>query len=154
MITIRGLARSHCLIDTNVLLRLAQSAEAYPAQHAAVQRLIALGNRLYTTFQNVAEFWNVSTRPAQLNGRGLSSVEVQSSLLLLERQFEIITEDRDTYERWLALIVHFRVSGRQVHDARLIAHMLSRDIPYFLTSNIKDFTRYGDITAIDPQELA
>lgn len=123
-------------------------------QRAAVERLIALGNRLNTTFQNVAEFWNVSTRPVQLNGRGLSSTEVQSSLMLLERQFEIITEDRDTYERWLALIVRFRVSGRQVHDARLVAHMLSRNIPYILTSNIKDFARYGEITAVDPQELA
>ncbi len=142
---------SRCLVDTNVLLRLTQTVEEMPRQHLAIEDLLDHGNRLFTTFQNVAEFWNVSTRPLLQNGRGLAAGEVRKKVSLIELEFEILTEDRNTYHRWLDLLVQFKVSGRQVHDARLVAHMLEHNIPYLLTSNIKDFDRYPQIQLLDPE---
>jgi len=115
--------------------------------------LLFSGSRLYTSFQNVAEFWNVSTRPVDLNGRGLAVGKVSEQIIDIERQFEIVTEDRETFDQWLQLIVDFKVLGRQVHDARLVAHMIVRGIPALLTSNTKDFVRYPQIQLLDPERM-
>ncbi len=143
-----------CLVDTNVLLRLAQAPETYPRQHKAVRRLLASGSHLFIAFQNVAEFWNVSTRPLDLNGRGLSTSQTRELVSDLERQFEIVTEDREVFSCWIKLVADFGVSGRQVHDARLVAHRVVRGIPGLLTSNTKDFLRYPQIQLLDPEQIA
>jgi predicted nucleic acid-binding protein len=154
MTMISGILPKRCLIDTNVLLRLSKTREEAPAQHRSVQMLLDNGTRLYTTFQNIAEFWNVSTRPRIQNGNGLTPEQANIQLNLLRPRFEIVTEDCETFNLWLQLIVDFNVSGRQVHDARLAAHMLVRNIPTLLTSNTKDFLRYPQIQLLDPERMA
>jgi hypothetical protein len=36
----------------------------------SVARLVAAGEAVHFTLQNIAEFWNVATRPAEHNGLG------------------------------------------------------------------------------------
>jgi predicted nucleic acid-binding protein len=45
-----------------------------------------------------------------------------------------------------------RVSGVQVHDARLVAAMKTHGVTHILTFNVVDFQRYADeeIIAVDP----
>jgi predicted nucleic acid-binding protein len=50
-------------------------------------------------------------------------------------------------------LLRHRVSGAQVHDARLIASMKVYGITHLLTFNADDFTRYLDITVVDPQHV-
>ena len=47
-----------------------------------------------------------------------------------------------------------RVSGVQVHDARLVAAMVSHGVRHILTFNTADFNRYAPegIIAVDPSE--
>jgi predicted nucleic acid-binding protein len=143
-----------CLVDTNVILRLSQPPNVAPKFHRAVRNLQARAVPLYVSFQNIAEYWNVSTRPTVNNAQELPPAQVRKNLQIIEADFEIITEDRETYERWLQLVVDFKVVDRQVHDARLVAHMLVRGIPALLTSNTKDFTRYPQIQLLDPEQVA
>ena len=110
-----------------------------------------MGTILYTTFQNVAEFWNVATRPEEKNGMGLTFEQAEEAVRWIEREFELLTEDQGTYHQWKRLVVRFRVSGRQVHDARLVAQMLEHDIFHLLTANIKDFQRYPFLHLLDPE---
>jgi hypothetical protein len=49
--------------------------------------------------------------------------------------------------------VEHRVSGAQVHDARLVAAMLAHGISHLLTLNDRDFTRYSSITVMHPGNL-
>lgn len=61
------------LVDTNVLIRSVQ--KSHPACRAARRALVTLyreGHELFLATQNVAEFWNVCTRPVDVNGLGLS----------------------------------------------------------------------------------
>ena len=52
------------LADTNILLRfLLRNDPAYPAIRLAVRILKTRREQLVTTPQNIAEFWNVCTRP-------------------------------------------------------------------------------------------
>ncbi len=65
------------LVDSGVLLRLMERADP---QHAvirqAVRTLTGRGDELAAGFQNIAEFWNVCTRPAtSRGGLGLDIIE-------------------------------------------------------------------------------
>ncbi|HMK90763.1 MAG TPA: hypothetical protein VK446_14175 [Methylocystis sp.] len=57
------------LVDTNVLLRRTQPDHAfYTVAVASVAQLVASGERLHFTAQNISEFWNVVSRPIENNG--------------------------------------------------------------------------------------
>lgn len=75
------------LLDTNVLLRIRhRTAPEYLSIRNALRILVARNEQLCFTSQNVAEFWNVSTRPATARGGfGLSITEVDRRVRLLER---------------------------------------------------------------------
>ena len=112
------------LLDTNVLLRLALPGGPYDeVVVSAVGRLVAEGTTLYYTLQNAAEFWNVSTRPRDRNGLGLTPQETDRRLQLIERQFLLLPDNEATYARWRRMVIESGVSGVQVHDARLAAVM-------------------------------
>ena len=57
------------VLDTGVLLRLFDRSDpSHVAIRQAVIRLKVRGERLVTTAQNIAEFWNVSTRRVRIAG--------------------------------------------------------------------------------------
>lgn len=61
----------------------------------------------------------------------------------------------ELYAEWRSLVARFQVSGKQVHDARLVAAMRVHGIRRILTFNVADFARYSDlITAVHPAEAA
>lgn len=141
------------LIDTNVLLGFSFPADPrHSIVRTVIHELLANGHQLRTTFQNFAEFWNVSTRPTDRNGFGCKPLETHRLLQDLERLFPLLHVSSDVYPVWRRLVVNYKVSGVQVHDARLVAAMISRDITHILTFNVADFTRYDSegIVAIDP----
>jgi predicted nucleic acid-binding protein len=47
-----------------------------------------------------------------------------------------------------------RVSGTQVHDARLVAVMIANHITKIVTFNVQDFTRFDEIEAIHPNDIS
>lgn len=54
---------------------------------------------------------------------------------------------------WRRLVVHYRVSGVQVHDARIVAAMQTHGITHLLTFNGDDFRRFSEITVVHPSEI-
>ena len=144
------------LTDTNVLLGATHRADArYSIVQAAVHKLWANGHELQTVSQNFSEFWNVSTRPTDRNGFGLTPYETDDLLRGLEQSFPLLPDSPDMYSEWRRLVVNYSVSGVQVHDARLVAAMIVHDVTHILTFNTRDFTRYEPegIIAIDPSTV-
>jgi predicted nucleic acid-binding protein len=143
------------LVDTNLLLRLAQPQ--HPLNRVARAALNALRDRgedLCLTPQNLIEFWGVATRPvASLNGLGMTPDEADRELTQLEGLFRLLPDVSSIYPNWRRLVVAARVSGRQVHDARLVAVMLAHRISHLLTFNTGDFTRHKGITVTHPQDV-
>lgn len=141
------------LMDTNVLLGAAHRTDArYPIVQEAVHKLWANEHELRTTSQNFAEFWNVSTRPADRNGFGQTPVETDDLLKDLEAFFPVLPDSPEVYPVWKRLVVDYDVSGVQVHDARLAASMIVHNVKHILTFNVTDFIRYDSegIVAVDP----
>jgi predicted nucleic acid-binding protein len=139
------------LVDTNVLLRLAQPDSP---EHKSIQQcaeiLWAQGAELFYTSQNLAEFWNVCTRPANRNGFGFSISEADERASLVEAKLNFAADSEATHREWRRIVVAEGVSGVQVHDARLVAAMHVHRISSLLTLNVQDFRRYGDIGVVSP----
>lgn len=140
------------VLDTGILLRLVDRNDPlHGSVRAAVRALKVRGDGLATTAQNIAEFWNVCTRPASARGGlGLSVAETDHRLRLLERIIRLIPDSAAAYPIWRGLVVSLGIQGVQVHDARLAALMQAHGTTHILTLNVADFARFSAITAMDP----
>jgi predicted nucleic acid-binding protein len=146
------------LLDTGILLRL---IDRHDSSHAIVKTAVGLlGNQaevLFITTQNMAEFCNVATRPVANNGLGLLP---NTALDLLEHEIEPICsalpEPPQVYGELKRLIVKYGSVGKHVHDARLVAMMLTWQIENVLTLNDRDFQRCAPegITVVSPASIA
>lgn len=108
---------------------------------------------LYFTLQNAAEFWNVSTRPRDLNGHGLTPTETGLIWREVEQEMTLLPDSALVYQSWRDLLTRYEVRGLQVHDAKLAAAMLAHGVPSILTPNTADFARYPGVQAVHPLEV-
>lgn len=142
------------LTDTNILLRLLQPH--HPHSQIAERALDVLRARnevLTVTSQNLIELWSAATRPLDENGLGLT-VEQATKELDQVKRFWVLLPDVPLFDEWERLVKAHRVSGKNTHDARLVAAMHMHGIESILTFNVKDFVRYGDVTVFDPATVA
>jgi predicted nucleic acid-binding protein len=145
------------LLDSGILLRLIDKRDSlHSLIEDAVDKLIIRQETLLVTTQNLAELWNVATRPIANNGLGLSTADVK---YLYEETVvpicSVVAEGENTHVEFLRLLSQYRVVGKQVHDARLVAMMLAWQIENILTLNDRDFRRYEPegIKIVTPAEL-
>lgn len=142
------------LIDTNILLRSAQPSHSMHARAVrALEVLIQREEQLVIALQNVAEFWNVATRPVVSNGLGFTIEEARDELAKLERFFQILSESTASYEAWKALLIAHRVMGVQVHDTRLVSVMKANGVVRIVTFNVADFARFSEVEAVHPDDV-
>jgi predicted nucleic acid-binding protein len=142
------------LIDTNVLLRGAvRTSVRHPMAAGAIAALLARGDELFVTPQVLIEFWSVATRPADVNGLGWSVEVVRGEIDSILGQFPVLPDTPAVFEEWLRLVTEHGVTGKKVHDARLVAVLKTHQVGRLLTFNVGDFRVY-DIAAVSPDELA
>jgi predicted nucleic acid-binding protein len=136
------MAVNRVFVDTNILVyaNLAQS----PFHSQAVHRLRELeghGCALTASRQVLREYLAVMSRPDVF-----TEAIPLSSLIMDVKNFAaglVILDDTELVTcKLLELIERFSVTGKQVHDANIVATMLVHDLPTLLTHNTKDFTRY------------
>jgi predicted nucleic acid-binding protein len=143
------------LIDTGILLRLVVPTDPQHAQIVrALEMLIDSSATFHCSTQNIAEFWNVLTRPSTARGGfGVSHQEAVKRLEVVERAVEVLSETPSVYSTWKKLLVTHSVSGVQVHDTKLVALMSTYSIINLLTLNVDDFRRFTHIKARTPQDI-
>jgi predicted nucleic acid-binding protein len=144
------------LIDTGVLLRAFDTTSAhYRPIRRAVRHLWDGSEHLLVAVQNIAEFWNVTTRPTANNGLGIVLARAQQRVESIERFCEVVPEDLASYRIWKELLAKFAISGVAAHDARLASVMLAHRIEYIFTLNQRDFLRYEPegIQIVTPESI-
>jgi predicted nucleic acid-binding protein len=146
------------LLDTGILLRM---VDANDPQHAmaeqAVDTLIGRHEDLVITVQNIAEFWNVATRPVANNGLALPPAKVaQLYQETIEPICAVLTETDALQSEFRRLLISYQVIGKQVHDARLVAMMLTWQVDRILTLNERNFRRFEleGIVVVTPASFA
>jgi predicted nucleic acid-binding protein len=86
------------LIDTNILLRLSHHDDPqHQLVKAVLARLDEQGEELYFSLQNIAEFWNVCTRPLMRNGYGFSIAETNRCVEEIERTMIFLPDNEQVY---------------------------------------------------------
>jgi predicted nucleic acid-binding protein len=142
------------LLDTSILTRCAQPT--HPMCQPAADALTLLrrqGEELCLVPQNFYEFWVVATRPAAQNGLGLSPAEAQAELARLKSLFTVLDDTPALFPAWEQLVALYQVTGKNAHDARLVAAMTVHAVGRLLTFNKPDFQRYQGITVTAPHEV-
>jgi predicted nucleic acid-binding protein len=142
------------LLDTNILLRSVQrEAPHHPLAIEALATLLEQEHDVFITAQNLIEFWSVASRPTEANGLGWTTETVRQEVDRLRAQFPMLDDTADVFVQWLQLVSAYRVSGRRVHDARLVAVMLAHGITHLLTFNQDDFRHFEMITVVTPMDV-
>ncbi len=109
--------------------------------------------RSFFCAQNIAEFWNVATRPADRNGQGLSPEEVLQEVSNIEKLLTLLPGVPAIYSAWKQIVAVHKVHGVKVYDARLVAIMSVYAVESLLTFNSVDFERFSNVRAIHPSSL-
>jgi predicted nucleic acid-binding protein len=140
------------LIDTGIWLRLFDRDDP---QHAVIRDSLRLlrtsGHTLAACPQNIAEFWNVSTRPSTVRGGYGKSVDTtELRTRFIERHATILDESPAAYREWRNILMQYRIQGLAAHDARLVSVMRVAKMDAILTLNAADFHRYSDILVVTP----
>ena len=134
------------LLDTNLLLRWGNTVD--PHHSLAQNAVLTLGTRaetLHLTGQNLVEFRNVATRPADYNGLGWSVADTETMASTFEAIFTLLADTPDVFPTWKRLAHDSGVIGKQVHDLRLVAVCHVHGVSYILTFNTGDFHRYAGL---------
>jgi len=68
------------------------------------------------------------------------------------KHFFTLLPELPLQDEWERLVAVHNVSGKNTHDARLVAAMIVHGVSTILTFNVHDFTRYP-ISVLDPATL-
>ncbi len=143
------------LVESSLLVRLANPSDAlYPNALTKIENLHRLGESLCIAPQNLIEFRSVATRPLEVNGLGLTATETEAKAVEFEETFRLLAETPEIFPAWKALVQAVGVTGKQVHDARLVAICHVYGISHILTFNVRHFARLAlfgpGVTIVDP----
>jgi predicted nucleic acid-binding protein len=128
------------LADTNILLRSLNPGDPhYGVVKNALARLRLRDEALCIAPQNLIEFWAVATRRVKENGLGLTSAEAENEIVGIRRFFFLLPYTPEVLETRQRLVVQHGVSGKQTHDAHLVAIMTVHGVQRTLTLNEADF---------------
>ena len=124
-----------------------------PVVKAALDTLLKRGEAVYISAQNLIEFQSLATRPANVNGLGLTTAQASEKAQEIETLFAFLPDTAAIYPHWRTLIERYDVKGKQVHDARLVAVMLAHGIRRLMTFNTAHFARFSEISVLTPQDV-
>lgn len=119
----------------------------------SVSILATRRDELHLLAQNLIEFWAVATRPIINNGLGLSIAHTEVEVSRLKNLFALVPDTPDVFSEWERIVRQYQVSGKQVHDARLVAAMKVHSLQNLLTFNDGDFKRFSEIVVVNPQSV-
>jgi predicted nucleic acid-binding protein len=143
------------LLDTNILLRVSQPSHPHHAPAvASMLKLAAGGDRFCVSSQTVAEFLAVATRSIADRGLAMTQSRADAELSKVTDSLEVLYDSPAVLAELRRLVVAHRVTGKNVHDARLVATMIANGVSDILTFNVQDFARFTEIRVIDPVVFA
>ena len=81
-------------------------------------------------------------------------MDAEAKAAVFETTFPLLVETPAIYPAWKAIVQALGVTGKQVHDARLVAVCHVHGVSHVLTFNVGHFTRFATfgpgVTVVDP----
>jgi predicted nucleic acid-binding protein len=79
--------------------------------------------------------------------------EAARELVRLKSLFPLLHDTAAIFPEWEGLVSRHQVKGKEAHDARIVAAMLTHKVTHLLTFNTDDFRHYSQITAVNPRDV-
>ncbi|MGQ0463805.1 MAG: type II toxin-antitoxin system VapC family toxin [Sporichthyaceae bacterium] len=140
-------------LDTNVLIAASNPMRPW---HAEALRMLAQwpqdGIALYASTQILREYLSVATRPVAANGLGLLRTAAVANVREFRRRIELLADTEAVSARLLELLEAVECTGRQVHDANIVATMLVHGVGTLVTDDRSHFERFAHL--IEVRDLA
>ena len=141
-------------IDTNILLIASdKSRKNHPLAKSIFNRLLKAGIHPAMNGQVVREYLTVATRPAAVNGLGMSPSNAIHNISQFNKRIQIYDETLVTSEMLRHLVMKHELKGKRIHDANLAATMKTHGIPLLLTENKSDFLCFDEIKSYTLKEI-
>jgi predicted nucleic acid-binding protein len=142
------------LADTNILLRSMHPQHPhYASAKNALAKLRLRNEALCVAPQNLVEFWAVATRSQSENGLGMTAAQAARELTGIQDFFRPLLYTPEVTQAWQRIVVAQGVSGKQTHDAHLVAVMQVNAVESILTFNESHFRRFPGIMVLDPAQV-
>ena len=135
-------------VDTNILVYANVIETPFHEQALAAINTAHQENRvIWISQQVVREYLVTLTRPQAFDNLPKEIVLEQVTQFI--KKLEVADDTPSVSEKLLELLADFKVGGKQIHDANIVATMLAYEIPCLLTHNVKDFKRFESIIEIE-----
>lgn len=141
---------SRWFVDANVLVFAASPSSPWHTTAAArLQTARQDGKSLAVSPQVVREFIAAASRPAPGDCSSLFAPILENVRRILAG-FVLLDENTTTIDRLTELLSAIPTQGKQVHDANIVATMLTYGVSTLLTHNTVDFARFAALIRIVP----
>lgn len=143
-------ADSPIFIDTNVLVFATIPASPRHQDAIAALHEISQSNAsAWISRQVIREYLVQLTRPGVLPSPQPAAVAA-GQIPALMRMYHVADETGQVTAELLHLMQSISVSGKQVHDANIVATMQAHGVPRLLTDNVADFARFSSLITVVP----
>lgn len=140
--------------DTNILLIATdESRRGHKTAKSLLMSLLKEGVNICLSGQVAREYLVVASRPAQVNGLGLSSGHAVHNIEAIKERALFLEETGFTSELLQHMVVQHKLKGKRIHDANIIATMRTHRITYLLTENPADFECFEHVKLIRLEDM-
>jgi len=136
-------------VDTNILIYAnVATAPLHEVALKALEVVYQTGEPLWINRQVLREFIAARTRPQTFSQPSTPGVVIER-IRYFEDRFQVADDTPAVTEQLLQLLANYKVGGKQVHDANIVATMKAYGITTLLTHNAKDFERFAELINIE-----
>lgn len=139
-------AQDKVFFDTNILVYL--SNEDAPFHAGAVRKFKEFmkdGAEIWISRQVLREYAVVMSRPENVE-RPLKSSEIAEDLNKWQKIFNVGDETNEVTQSLIDLLKRYDLRGKRIHDANIVATMITYDIKNIFTYNTSDFRMFKEIS--------
>ncbi len=143
------------LLDTNILLSACdESRRSHSTCLSVINSATSKGFHPLLSSQVLREYLVVATRPRQDNGLGLEPDDALANIDELRRFCGVLDDISTTQTRLERLVKKHQIRGKRIHDANIVATMLSHGVSWLVSDNPQDFKAFEDLNLLTSTECA
>jgi predicted nucleic acid-binding protein len=136
--------------DSNVIIyAMAERSLLHEGARAALMRFAEKQVPICVSSQVIREVMVCLTRPGMMD-HPLSPKQAAGDAARLETAFSLLEDNPRIRLELYSLVSRYEVSGKQVHDANIVATMRVHGVDSLITHNSKHFQRYAGLIEVVP----
>uniref|UniRef100_A0A7C4X7V9 PIN domain-containing protein n=1 Tax=candidate division WOR-3 bacterium TaxID=2052148 RepID=A0A7C4X7V9_UNCW3 len=133
------------VVDTNIWIYFLNKDSPYHKKaRGKVADLLGMDYSIFVTTQIIREIFVVLTKGELVE----KPVEVKKALTKVSEILEsvnIIYENNESLEILTGLIAKYKLKGKKIHDANVVAVALANNIKHIFTNNVDDFKFFTEV---------